>query len=133
MKGLNLKYHLSKVTSSYAIKDSIIRNLEQRKYKVKSSASNIIVFDGGADRAFERLGEGIIEIIHTDEGSIILIEYYADLIAPLMFFVIVLVGGIVSKYYFFIVFVDLALVINELIRKVVWKRLAKSLLEDILK
>ena len=136
MKELKLKYRMSKTTSidSSNIKELIILNLDHENYKVKSIASNRIIFDGEPGRSnFGKLGEGQIEITRSDEGSVIELEYYADLLAPLIFFMVPLFIGVSWGMYFFPIAVALALSIQEFIRKKIWAVVAERLLEDLLK
>jgi len=127
---------MSRTTSidSSSIKKLIVLNLELKKYKVKSATDSRIVFDGEPGRSnFGKLGEGQIEIQPSDENTIIELYYYADLQIALIFFIVILFIGVTSGAYFFPIIVAVALTIQELIRKEVWRGVAESLLEDLLK
>ena len=136
MKGLKLKYHLSKATniSSSSIKELIIQKLGDKNYKVLSIKDNYIKFDGEPGKQnFKKLGVGQILVVHTDNGSIIELEYYADLLAPLIISVFAMLLGIVFRFYSMPIVFALALALQEFIRKIAWDGVANSLLEDILK
>ena len=127
---------MSRITSvdSFGIKKLIVLNLEHKKYKVKSETDSRIVFDGEPGRSnFGKLGEGQIEIQSSDENTIIELYYYADLQIALIFFIVILFIGVASGAYFFPIIVAVALTIQELIRKEVWRGVAERLLDDLLK
>jgi len=134
MRGLKLKYHTSKFTSvsSPIIKELIIQNLGDKNYKVLSIIDNCIKFDGEPGKQdFKKLGEGQILITNTDNGHIIELDYYADLLAPLIIVVFAVLLGIVFRVYSMPIVFTLALALQEFIRKISWDGVANRLLEDI--
>lgn len=136
MKGLKLKYHTSKFTSisSPMVKELIIQNLGDRDYKVLSIKDNCIRFDGEPGKQnFKKLGEGQILITSTDSGNIIELDYYANLLAPLIIVLFAVSLGIVFRVYSMPIVFALALALQEFIRKITWDGVANSLLEDVLK
>jgi hypothetical protein len=134
MKGLKLTYQTSREVnvSAAEIKGWIMLGLKDKSYKVKKVENNAILFDGQPGRSFKRLGRGKIEINGSVRESFIVLEYYIDLIAPLVVFAITLVFGIRFGVYSFPIIVALALSIQEFIRKSVWNGVANRLLDDIL-
>ena len=134
MKGLKLKYHTSKFTgaSSPIIKELIIQNLGDKNYKVLSINDNCIKFDGEPGKQnFKKLGEGQILITNTEGGNIIELDYYANLLAPLIIVLFAILLGIVFKIYSMPVAFALALALQEFIRKIAWEGVANRLLEDM--
>ena len=134
MEGPKLKYHISRTTGidSSIVKELIIRTLGNKKYKIEPVKGDRIVFDGVPGRSLERLGEGQFEIIRMDGGSLIKLDYYTELLVPLVFFGIALFTGIAGRVYTVPIVLGLIFFIVELIRKLVWDGVANRLLEDIL-
>jgi len=134
MEGPKLKYHISRTTGidSSIVKESVIRTLENTKYKIKLVKGDRIVFDGVPGRSHKRLGEGQVEIIPKDDGSIIKLEFYTHLLVPLVFFGIALFAGIAGRAYAAPVVLGLVFFVIGFVEKLVWKAVANSLLDDIL-
>jgi hypothetical protein len=94
---------------------------------------NCIKFDGEPGKQnFKKLGEGQILITNTDNGNIIELDYYADLLAPLIIVLFAVLLGIVFKVYSMPIVFTLALALQEFIRKIAWDGVANRLLESIL-
>lgn len=134
MKGLRLKYQISREVNigTAEIKGWIMLGLKDKNYKVKKIENNVILFDGQPGKSFKRLGKGKIEINGSVCESTVVLEYYLNLVGPLVFFAITLIFGIRFGVCSFPILAALALSIQEFIRKSVWDGVAKSLLEDIL-
>jgi hypothetical protein len=134
MEGPKLKYHISRTTDidSSIVKESIIRILDNKKYKIESVKSDRIVFDGVPGRSHKRLGEGQFVIMPINDGSVIKLEYYTELLVPLMFFGIALFAGIAGKVYAAPVVLGSIFFVIGFVEKLVWKAVANSLLDDIL-
>jgi len=134
MKGLKLTYQISREINIGAaeIKGWIMLGLKDETYKVITVENNAIQFDGQPGKSFKRLGKGKIEINGSVCESTVVLEYYIDLLAPLVFFALTLGFGIHFGVYSFPIIAGLALSIQEFIRKSVWAGVANRLLDDIL-
>jgi len=135
MKSLKLTYHISRKISidSTQIKALIVMGLKDKKYKIESAKNNEIIFDGQPGRSFNRLSIGKIEIEKSGNESIVELEYYANLLVPLIFFIITLIIGVGLGMYSFPIVAAILLTIQELIRKIVWADMAEHLLKDLFK
>src|ERR1700754_4508006 len=123
MKGLKLEYQVSQGMSneSNQIIDLIILSLQHKNYMVESITGSNIIFDGKPGKAnFKRLGEGEIEIMHSDNASMVELKYYVNLLPPLVFFLFPLTFGIMTGIYVCPIVFAVALSIQEIVRIQVW-------------
>jgi len=142
LPNFKLKFQISQTTSfdTPTIIDKILTKLENKKYQIRAVTDNTITFRWNPFRLvwnFQApflLDGGDFEIAKTAQGAIVVLNYYINVLYPLLiiigFMTVLITDGDYSDISFFGIFFLLAGAFQYITTKSVGKELLRDILTE---